>query len=302
MRRRERSRTASFKSILCAVDFSLQSYAALQRAVQIARASGGRLTVLCVEDPLIGAGAAASGYDTALLRKSTLAQLDRLMERMATPAGLTRDTWTVETLLGKPARTIIAFARKISADLIVMGTNGRRGPARLFFGSVADAVLRHAPAPLLVVARSKPEQIDQNAPARPVIGAVDLGEYDLPDARRMARAAAMMGGQLTLVHVVYRAGVPATSASLDVHDRRQLAAAQKRLAGIAKSVGAKSRVVLGRPEDEIAAAASDAKAGLIILALRRGRGIFGPRQGATTYRVLCSSTIPVLALPPASGG
>ncbi len=300
MRRRERSRTASFKSILCAVDFSLPSYAALQRAVRIARASGGRLTVLSVEDPLIGAGAAASGYDTALLRKSTLAQLDRLMERMAKPAGLKRDAWTVETLLGKPARTIIAFASKMSADLIVMGTNGRRGPARLFFGSVAEAVLRQAPAPVLVVARSKPRQLDQNAQARTVIGAVELGEYDLLDARRMARAAKMMGGQLTLVHVVYRAaGVPAISASLDAYYQRQLAAARKRLVSIAKSVGAKNRVILGRPEDGIAAAASEAKAGLIILALRRGRGIFGRHQGATTYRVLCSSTIPVLALPPA---
>jgi hypothetical protein len=55
---------------------------------------------------------------------------------------------------------------------------------------------------------------------------------------------------------------------------------------------------IGRPEDEIIAAASEARAGFIILALRRGRGIFGPRQGATTYRILCTSSIPVLALPP----
>ena len=161
MRKRERSRTPSFKSILSAVDFSLQSYAALQKAVQIARRSGGRLTALCVEDALISAGAAASGYDGALLRKSTLAQLERLMERMAKPSHLNRDAWKVETLLGKPAPTIVAFARKISADLIVMGTNGRTGPAKLFFGSVADSVLRHAPAPLLVVARGKPRQVDQ---------------------------------------------------------------------------------------------------------------------------------------------
>ncbi len=287
--------TGYYQTILCAVDFSLQSYAALQTAVQIAKANGGRLTALRVEDPLLGAGAAASGYDTALLRKSTLAQMDRLMERMATPAGLNRDAWKVETLLGRPERTIIRFAKKIGADLIVMGTNGRRGPAKLFFGSVADAVLRRAPAPLLVVARSKPKRAQQHPQAGRIIGAIELGQQAQFDARRMARAAEMMGGQLTLVHVVYRAGdVPTVS-----YFEPQLAAAQKRLQSIAKSVGAESRVLLGRPEDEIAAAASDAKAGLIVLALRRGRGVFGPRQGATTYRVLCSSTIPVLALPPA---
>jgi nucleotide-binding universal stress UspA family protein len=298
MRIAERTKTSGFKSILCAVDFSLQSYAALQTAVQILQRRGGHLTVLCVEDPLIDAGAAASGYDTSLIRKSTLAQLDRLMERMATPVGLDRNAWTVETLLGRPAPTIIAFARTISADLIVMGTNGRTGPAKLFFGSVADAVLRRAPAPLLIVARRKPKHVEQTAQAREVVGAIDFGPNDRADARMMAQAAEMMGGRLTLVHVVYPAAGPAFSASLDAYSKRQLATSRKRLQTIAKTVRAKSRVVLGRPEDGIATAASEVKAGLIILALRRGRGIFGQRQGATTYRVLCTSTIPVLALPP----
>jgi hypothetical protein len=67
---------------------------------------------------------------------------------------------------------------------------------------------------------------------------------------------------------------------------------------IAKSVRASAGVVLGYPDEEIPAAALDAGAGLILLALRRGRGIFGRRQGTTTYHVLCGSPVPVLALPP----
>jgi nucleotide-binding universal stress UspA family protein len=229
--------------------------------------------------------------------------LDRLMTRMATPAGLTREAWTVASVLGKPARTIIAFARTMSADLIVMGTNGRTGPARLFFGSVADAVLRQAPVPLLVVARRKPARSAQMAQARGVIGAIDLGEHAVLDARRMARAVAMMGGELTLVHVIeHGAQMPEPSPAVDAYIQRQLTAAQTRLAGMAKSVGARSRVMVGRPDEGIVAAATHDKANLIILALRKGKGIFGRRQGATTYRVLCSSTIPVLALPPAWKG
>jgi universal stress protein A len=286
-----------FTSILCPVDFSLQSYAALQTAAHIAHRNGGRLTALYVEDPLIGAAAAASGYNVSLLRKSTLTQLDRLMDRIAAPAGLTREAWHVETLLGKPARTIMAVAKKISADLIVMGTNGRTGPAKLFFGSVADAVLRHAPAPLLVVSRRRPP-VDLRTRRRPMIGAIELGEHDRADARRMATAADMLGGQMTLVHVVHRSSdVPTIS-----YYEPQLKAARKRLDSVAKRVNARGRVLLGKPEDEIAAAATGAKADLIILALRRGRGIFGPRQGATTYRLLCSSTTPVLALPPTWDG
>jgi nucleotide-binding universal stress UspA family protein len=131
-----------------------------------------------------------------------------------------------------------------------------------------------------------------------MIGAIELGEHDLADARRMATAADMLGGQMTLAHVVHRSSeVPSIS-----YYQPQLKAAQQRLDSVAKRVSARGRVLLGKPEDEIAAAATAAKADLIILALRRGRGIFGPRQGATTYRLLCSSTTPVLALPPAWDG
>jgi nucleotide-binding universal stress UspA family protein len=118
----------------------------------------------------------------------------------------------------------------------------------------------------------------------------------------MARAAALMGGPLTLLHVVRR--VPdllGTPALVDPYHHRQLNEARKRLKEIADRVGAASRVVLGIPEDEITTTASEMKAGLIVLALRRGRGLFGPRQGTTTYRILCASTTPVLALPPIAG-
>jgi nucleotide-binding universal stress UspA family protein len=131
-----------------------------------------------------------------------------------------------------------------------------------------------------------------------MIGAIELGEHDLADARRMATAADMLGGQMTLVHVVHRSSDVPTISSYEP----QLKAVRKRLDSVAKRVSAKRRVLVGRPEDEIAAAATDVNAVLIILALRRGRGIFGPRQGATTYRLLCSSTTPVLALPPAWDG
>jgi nucleotide-binding universal stress UspA family protein len=283
-----------FETILCAVDFSPQSYAALRTAVRLARANGGRLTVLYVEDPLLGSGAAASGYDTALLQKTNVVRLRRLMSRIATPAGLDRDAWKAEARIGQPAHTIVAVARQNSADLIVMGTKGRGGAAKVFFGSVAQAVLRRAPAPVLVVSRSTPQCETEPAERPNIIGGIELGPHSLFDARRMARAAEMIGGQLTLVHVLDRDSY----VSIFADDDAQFAAAQQRLEIMARTVGAQSVVLSGRPEDEIAALASQTNAALVILALRRGRGIFGRRQGATTYRVLRSSKAPVLALPP----
>jgi nucleotide-binding universal stress UspA family protein len=299
MPQRDRSKDGRYQSIVAAVDFSPQSSAALQMAAVLARRSGGHLTALCVEDPVAGSGAAAAGYDTTLLRKSTLKELERLVDRVARSADLPSGAWSVETLVGNAARTILMFARRVSADLIVMGTNGRRGPAKLFFGSVTQAVLRRTPTPTLVVARQRPQREAPKLPTRPVLGALEFGPNERTDANRMARAASLLGGPLTLLHVVHR--VPdllGTPAQLDPYHHRQLNEARTRMKGIADRVGAVSRVALGIPEDEIAAAASEMKAGLIVLALRRGHGLFGSRQGTTTYRVLCASTTPVLALPP----
>lgn len=285
-----------FTSILCAVDFSQPSYAALEMAMRLVKESGGTLTVLFVEHPLIDAGAAAAGYNVGLLEKSTIAQLERLIVRMS-PSGVPRDACRVAVRFGNPAHEILSAARKSRAELIVMGTNGRTGPAKLFFGSVADAVLRRARVPVLVVPRRRLQSGDRH---RSVLGALELGPHARGDARRIAQAAPVFGEPLTLVHVVYRAtGTPAIAARLDVYYQQQLAAATQRMEPIGRTAGAATHVALGRPEDEIAAAAKRAKAGCIILVLRRGRGIFGKRQGSTTYRVLCASKIPVLALPPA---
>jgi nucleotide-binding universal stress UspA family protein len=299
MAKSDRSQDGGYQSILSAVDFSPQSSAALQKAAELTRQSGGHLTALYVEDASVSLGAAAAGYDKTLLWKSNLKQLERLMDRIARSASLPPDAWSVETLVGKPATDIVKFAKKMGADLIVMGTNGRRGPAKLFFGSVTQAVLRRTSTPMLVVARGWPKHLVSKRQTSPVLAAVELGANDRTDAKRMARAAARIGGPLTLLHVVRR--VPdllGTPALVDPYHHGRLNEARTRLKEIADSVGAASRVVLGIPEDEITATASEMKAGLIILALRRGRGLFAPRQGTTTYRILSASATPVLALPP----
>jgi nucleotide-binding universal stress UspA family protein len=60
-------------------------------------------------------------------------------------------TVLVETLAGPAADAIVAEAKKWKADLIVMGTHGRRGVRRLVMGSDAEQVLRETPVPVLLV-------------------------------------------------------------------------------------------------------------------------------------------------------
>ena len=58
---------------------------------------------------------------------------------------------SVEVQTGDPRNVIVADAARWSADLIVMGTHGRRGVARMWLGSVAEQVARVAPCPVLFV-------------------------------------------------------------------------------------------------------------------------------------------------------
>jgi nucleotide-binding universal stress UspA family protein len=62
---------------------------------------------------------------------------------------------TVE--VGDPRDTIVEAAKAVRADLIVMGTHGRRGLSRVMMGSVAEDVIRHAPCPVLTV-RARPAE------------------------------------------------------------------------------------------------------------------------------------------------
>lgn len=58
---------------------------------------------------------------------------------------------TVEVRIGDPGRDIPARAAEVGADLIVLPSHGRTGAARLFIGSVAERVVRHAHCPVLVL-------------------------------------------------------------------------------------------------------------------------------------------------------
>lgn len=143
-----RTQPHPFRSILCPVDFSEHSRAALRRAAALAAAGRGRVTALFVNDPLLIAAAAAA-YDERLLATSTDSELRRFVTT-SLPGAAARSV-RYATAIGTPGREIVKLAAKLRVDLIVMGTHGLGAAGRLFFGSVTDYVLRHTPVPLLAV-------------------------------------------------------------------------------------------------------------------------------------------------------
>lgn len=291
-----------FQSILCPVDFSTHSRVALQHAVAISRQTGGHLTAMYADDPMLAA-AAAAGYNHQLLTKRTTSELRRLLTRVGVPVDRDPKAAGVVSAIGRPAREILNVARRLGTDLIVMGTQGRSSAGKMFFGSVTDQVLRRTPVPVLAVPPGAGVRGLKAWPGKGILCAVELSPRDREDVRPAAEIARVFDTDLTLIHVVRpTSGPPWFAGKLRTHDRARLKAARARLEELAQDVRtvldarSESRVLLGNPAEEISAASTDMGAGLIVLTLRRGHGLFGARQGTITYHVLCGAATPVLAL------
>jgi nucleotide-binding universal stress UspA family protein len=142
-----------FRRILHASDFSPASRPAFRRALDLARANRGSLTIVHVYSlvvPVMGEGyATAQVYDRWLADVQADAQrrLGRLVSR-ARKRGVRAKGLLLE---GIAHDRIVRAARSTRADLIVLGTHGRTGLGRLFLGSVAARVITLAPCPVMTV-------------------------------------------------------------------------------------------------------------------------------------------------------
>lgn len=148
-----------YEKILVAVDGSPTSLRGLNEAIRVAKAMRGRLLVIhVVNELMIQAEYVPTVYYEPILlslRDSGTKVLEQAMG-IARRADVSCEQKLIETLGGKAADEIVKQAKEWSADLIVLGTHGRRGLKRLAMGSDAELVLRQAPVPVLMV-RDQPE-------------------------------------------------------------------------------------------------------------------------------------------------
>jgi nucleotide-binding universal stress UspA family protein len=133
----------SYKKILCLIEHEENSRAAFEAAAQLARESHGTLYLIHVVP-----------VSTSIVSESVLLndreRAQNAMHRIAAQLPATQSRVTI-VRFGNPAHEITAVARRIGADLIVMGTHERPMIARLFQGSVAEKVVADAPCPVLTL-------------------------------------------------------------------------------------------------------------------------------------------------------
>jgi nucleotide-binding universal stress UspA family protein len=144
-----------YRRILVPVDGSATAMLGLRHAVGLAKALGARIRLLTVVDelliPSVDAYAAVElANRIAILKEGGQKVLDTAAAFVAENA-VEPEEALAEIQGGHVSSAILREAKDWDAELIVMGTHGRRGLTRLLLGSDAERVLRDAPAPVLLV-------------------------------------------------------------------------------------------------------------------------------------------------------
>jgi nucleotide-binding universal stress UspA family protein len=272
------------RHILCAIDSSDVTDLAFNEALHLARTHGSRLT-------LFQAVPLAERFNARGSERRR--RLDAL-KKAATQHGVrTR----IEVQQGDVAGLILLHARAREADLVVIGTHGRRGWARWRLGSIAEAVVQGAPCPTLVVPVAS-RSIEANRLTSPVLCAIDLlhGSERIVDYAIATSAGRAKNSLVTVLHVAHPVASPLSGSPSPQRDAQQglltlLGRHSERLRFV------RTRVVQGSPAQQIVKAARQGGMTLIVLGIS-GRSALRKRIfGSTVTSVMRDSPCPVLLVP-----
>ncbi len=294
------------EKVLCPTDFSPCARQALELAVLVARSFGAELhvlhaVVLHAEDP-----------HNPAHHLPNLEEVEALLGRTATSA-LAQDIaphadgvlriLQVQRRAPFAGEAILGYADEVGADLIVMGTHGRRGLAHVLLGSVANEVVRGAPCPVMTV-RARPEGQHLEAIERILL------PLDFSTASEAALAAARdlavrWTASLDLLHVIEETVMPAFYAAgvtsllqLDPEIRtRCQAEMQRRLTHLGDAaVAVTTHVREGKAAREIVAFAEETGTDLIVLATAPRSGLERLLLGSVAEKVVRLAPCPVLVV------
>jgi universal stress protein A len=138
------------RNILVPIALDESAPQVLDYAVALATRLDARLHVVHVVPwPLLGAEIPITVTETAM--DEVMADKQELLDRLLAPYAAKPPLASAALRKGDARTVIVAVAQELRADLIAMGTHGRRGVSRLVLGSVAESVARAAPCPVLLI-------------------------------------------------------------------------------------------------------------------------------------------------------
>lgn len=216
-------------------------------------------------------------------------------EMVASEFGIEADELVCE---GEPAEVVTNVAREKLADLIAMGTFGRKGLKRLLMGSVTSGVIVHAPCDVLVVKKPCTECTGAYSS---VLLPFDGSEFSKNALKRACQLSKIDGCEVTVLYVIPRyeemLGFFRTDSirkSMMEEAEKIVAAAKEIAAGYGVSLTTEIRE--GTAGEQIVKTAGTLKNDLIVMGTYGWRGVDKAIMGSTTERVIIHASCPVLAV------
>ena len=291
------------KLIVCPVDFSEFSIRAYHYAVSLAEHYRAKLVAQHIVElwryPYADYAASQGDYQEfwRALREGGEERLREFVKKH------THDEIQPELVVheGIAADSILSFAQARRADVIVMGTHGRRGFDRLVLGSVTDRVMRTAPCPVLAISKLPHDFMAAGGERRHVhhlsriLFCTDFSENSERALNYAISATAEYDAELALLHVLE--DVPSTPKREET-----IATATEQLNKLIpweerKTLKTTTTVRIGKPYAQIIQVALEAQIDMVTMGVS-GRGTFDRAVfGSTTYRVIQLGPCPVLAVP-----
>ena len=278
------------KRILCPVDFSPQSAAALKVAGRVATAFGAEVLALHahrLEAPVYFTRAQTQTLE-AQLRRSAKSGREYLRE-FAGEHLPEKVTHSVSLADRDPVSAILRAIRDWRPGLVVMATHGRTGLTRLRLGSVMESVLRQSTVPILTVG-PEVKTTFSFAPIRRILCPVDLEDASQVAFQHAAALAETTGAELIALHV-----------AKDGAGEQALGTSRERLCAwvsgdIRNKFAVREMVRTGHPAEQIVAEAKAARADLVVVEARPRRFPDSILFGSTTESVIRISPSPVLSV------
>jgi nucleotide-binding universal stress UspA family protein len=144
--------------IMFPTDFSHCGDEALHFATSLARDSGASLLIVHVEEPPVAYGGGEMYYG---IPEPATEDLKKMLEAIKpTDPDV---AYEHRLITGDPSTAVARLAESEGVDLIIMGTHGRTGISRLLMGSVAEAVVRRAPCPVLTYKQPSTEAASKDS-------------------------------------------------------------------------------------------------------------------------------------------
>nr|WP_281047895.1 universal stress protein [Terriglobus roseus] len=280
--------------ILVSLDFDDQALRVLEAALCIARYFHSE--VFLVHSVSTHSPDERSGHDGACFRESCIqAGIKRLKAAVAARPSLNSVTHHEIAAAESPFELIQQLVTSEQIDLIIVGSHGASGLARIATGSLAEGLMRRASCPTLIV---EPHAVVSGNPFRKILLATDLGKSCASATSFAAAVATRFQGELYALHVINHKKVPLLAQS---QEAEEIFARHRMRTSLLQDITSSCTVGLiakhGVPQNIVVQTAEEYGAGVIITGISEGMLHDEHAPWSTFAAIVREARCPVLAIP-----